>query len=1018
MVERNKRDLETVIERRNDETVIDGITDERTLGNDFYIGKEIEGQKGKYIIKEYLSKGGEAVVYLCEKDDTEYVIKIYDNRSYQMNTLQRKRFVEFLTNTRSGAIVPLLDYGNIDLGYIRNAQYDIYPYLKQGNISQFSKNIDYIARIVVPEINEALKEVHASKIIHRDIKPQNILISDDKKHVMLNDFSIMSLPGADGIAVTRNDNLTYGYAAPEVFGGAPHKKSDYYAFGITLLTLLLGKEVYDEYDEAQIRKCTMFSNIPYLDRNKFIGIETLTLEERIEGLICGLTISDANDRWGYEEVAKWIKGEISYPEGQEETNLTTVIGDVFSWNGKQCRTYLEMMEVLALDWERSIKETQRGTFYGWMRARNPEKASRMQDVEESTDWSKEETSNVGFFRFLYTIGPNEKRVYWKGRRYDNPSELVETLINEETDNSIVELLKSGSLSWFYKNNENLKNKKEIKLIEDIETHSTTNDKEAYQMFLQLFRKEEATFRVENKEIKKLEELIDYMIDNPINQLGEWIREKIFLNPEVYGWMWEEGYAEIYKLLKEDVESIAETNVTKRFLKLIEKIDDNAVEKCKKLVKIKGEHAHLYWLKDHINDYTYITEDSRQLKRRIEALDISENVGAEKLYENLERMKEEYDRFCKRVYKNPFDIAYDVYDNFGQEDVFPNSLKGTFVSENNGLLVASDMTHKIGRDCSQEIERLNKESMNKVRCNFKKMQEDYFVLENNYKKHSIKNCGSLFARGITSFLIMFILLIVLIVLMVSNGLSFISVIGAILFFISLVYPCVNIVEEIIKGTITFKENKSVKNKIVAYKNDLDEWGKKVKEKEKRIVKNYREGNFKDNDLVPNLIPQKYTTILFKKQKEREEILDDIKKMNKKYGFFMMTLMNLSGMGSLWLVSLTCISISNKILPENVLICLGLFLTISLILSVGWAVTLYFLPGTKYIYYLCFGVLPLLIIILALVVVGVVFAIASLGTIIVTAVVGTGGVILAALSGVILVVFLILILVFMLGGIGGS
>jgi serine/threonine-protein kinase PknK len=93
-------------------------------------------------------------------------------------------------------------------------------------------------------IARALETAHAAGILHRDIKPGNILVSDQGEPV-LSDFGIASLINPAGNP-TDVDAFTRGHTAPEVIDGyPPSAQSDIYALGSTLCTLLTGVQPAD-----------------------------------------------------------------------------------------------------------------------------------------------------------------------------------------------------------------------------------------------------------------------------------------------------------------------------------------------------------------------------------------------------------------------------------------------------------------------------------------------------------------------------------------------------------------------------------------------------------------------------------------------------------------------------------------------------------------------------------------------------------------------------------------------------
>ena len=88
-------------------------------------------------------------------------------------------------------------------------------------------------------VAEALHELNAVGVIHRDVKPSNVMIDRDGD-VRLTDFGIAKIVGLDAVTVTGQLPLSISYAAPEVWEGRAEHRSDLYALGVVLYQCLTG----------------------------------------------------------------------------------------------------------------------------------------------------------------------------------------------------------------------------------------------------------------------------------------------------------------------------------------------------------------------------------------------------------------------------------------------------------------------------------------------------------------------------------------------------------------------------------------------------------------------------------------------------------------------------------------------------------------------------------------------------------------------------------------------------------
>ena len=205
------------------------------------LGKRISG---RYKIIEMIGGGGMSNVYLAHDMilDRDVAIKILRYDFSNEDDLHRRFQREALsaTSLTHPNIVNIFDVGEDgDLHYLV-MEYVPGRTLKHAIIDEAPMAPEY-AVDVMKQLTSAIAHAHQNQIIHRDIKPQNILLDKDN-HVKITDFGIAMALSATSFTQTNSVLGTVHYLSPEqARGGTATKKSDIYALGIVLYELLTGR---------------------------------------------------------------------------------------------------------------------------------------------------------------------------------------------------------------------------------------------------------------------------------------------------------------------------------------------------------------------------------------------------------------------------------------------------------------------------------------------------------------------------------------------------------------------------------------------------------------------------------------------------------------------------------------------------------------------------------------------------------------------------------------------------------
>ena len=249
---------------------------------------------GRYEILEKIGSGGMAVVYRGRdrKLDRYVTVKVL-----------REEFVgdeEFIERFRSEACsVARLSHPNIvrayDVGEDGDINYIVNEYIHGDTLKKAIKEkapFDSRSTInVAIQIASALSQAHKAHIVHRDIKPQNILVGTDGV-VKVTDFGIARAATASTMTTTANAAGSVHYFSPEqARGGYVDEKSDIYSLGITMFEMITGVLPFQGNNSVSIALMHINDELP--DIRQYNPNCTRSLE----GIIRKATMKKADERY-------------------------------------------------------------------------------------------------------------------------------------------------------------------------------------------------------------------------------------------------------------------------------------------------------------------------------------------------------------------------------------------------------------------------------------------------------------------------------------------------------------------------------------------------------------------------------------------------------------------------------------------------------------------------------------------------------------------------------------------------
>jgi DNA-binding SARP family transcriptional activator/formylglycine-generating enzyme required for sulfatase activity len=199
----------------------------------------------RYTIERELGSGGMATVYLAQDVKHERQVAVKVVRPALANALGAERFlqeIKITANLHHPHILPLLDSGETD-GFL----YYVMPYVEGESLrDRLSREkqlpVDETVKIAF-DVAEALEYAHGHNVIHRDVKPENIML--EAGHAVVADFGIArAISKAGGTRLTETGIAvgTPAYMSPEQASGVGEAdpRSDLYALGCVVYEMLAG----------------------------------------------------------------------------------------------------------------------------------------------------------------------------------------------------------------------------------------------------------------------------------------------------------------------------------------------------------------------------------------------------------------------------------------------------------------------------------------------------------------------------------------------------------------------------------------------------------------------------------------------------------------------------------------------------------------------------------------------------------------------------------------------------------
>lgn len=216
---------------------------------------------GNYLLLDVLGKGGFATTYLGQHIylGTTAAVKVLHTQLTDEEKHSFLREARIVAHSKHKHIVSVLDFG-ID----RSVPFLVMEYAPFGTLRQRHPNGSQLSLetvlLYVKQIAKALQHLHDARLIHCDLKPENLLIAQDKR-ILLSDFGVAAIVHHGDILSTISGG-TIAYMAPECFSSQTYYASDQYALGIMVYEWLCGGRPFLGSKPAMMRQHIQESPMP------------------------------------------------------------------------------------------------------------------------------------------------------------------------------------------------------------------------------------------------------------------------------------------------------------------------------------------------------------------------------------------------------------------------------------------------------------------------------------------------------------------------------------------------------------------------------------------------------------------------------------------------------------------------------------------------------------------------------------------------------------------------------------
>ena len=610
-------------------------------------GTKVCGERGTYIIKNFICMSTRSTTVFCETSNgSVYRLKLYNGHHFINSDIQKKTKAV----PAKGVIMP------VDFGEFGGCPFSVYPNVDGTDTSKYPVSLNVLIQKIIPQLAFVMNQYHRNRILLRDISPENVLYRVQEQQIAYCGFNNMAiLPDKATITKAKGYGQHPSFIAPEVPKYGYSTCSDYYSLGVTILSMMLGKNPMQSMKWNEIQEYLKTGIVPGIDIKHFRNIpyDLYSEEDKVMYLVLGLMLPNPGERWGYGEIRCWCNNQ-QIPLTRKHGKIVYQYNEPFTVGNYKCWNYQQLSQVIAAN-----KDAWNDTTYTRL-----DKFAKRQNIsiwKQISDVNKDSglTANGRIFRAIYGINPALDGFWWSGKKYANTSELIrEAATNKMAAGVLSEILKNHSMSYFLRMRKRISSvpETEISELEQIEQWEISESGKGVNRCIMQFASnaQARSFWIGGKEYKNIDQLLSKYADFGL-QLKR-ISCEILNNKNFQAWLWANGM----ETAGQAAQKIGLAHPEQCFYLLL-KIAESASksEDSKKLARkiylTYGEYAPVYWLAEEIGNYKMISISDQILFDTFKNAKFSLTDSIEKLSAKLSRLVADYQHFLSRTAKSPLEV---------------------------------------------------------------------------------------------------------------------------------------------------------------------------------------------------------------------------------------------------------------------------------------------------------------------------------------------------------------------------